>query len=87
MLSAKVGLFLQMLETHQADRDEGMGEVYLQMTRQDIAAYIGISPEAVTRSLRNLVNRGAITLSDRRHVQIIDRQRLEAAIAELRVTR
>jgi hypothetical protein len=41
----------------------------------------------VTRSLRNLVNRGAITLSDRRHVQIIDRQRLEAAIAELRVTR
>jgi CRP/FNR family transcriptional regulator len=84
---AKVGLFLQMLETHQADRDEGMGEVYLQMTRQDIAAYIGISPEAVTRSLRNLVNRGAITLSDRRHVQIIDRERLEAAIAELRVTR
>ena len=51
---AKVGLFLQMLETHQAARGEGMGEVYLQMTRQDIAAYIGISPEAVTRSLQIL---------------------------------
>lgn len=37
-----------------------MGEVYLQMTRQDIAAYVGITPEAVTRSLQDLVSRGAI---------------------------
>jgi CRP-like cAMP-binding protein len=77
---AKVGLFLQMLETHQAARGESMGEVYLQMTRRDIAAYAGITPEAVTRSLRDLVGRGAITFRDRRHVQIINRMRLEAAI-------
>jgi CRP/FNR family transcriptional regulator len=84
---AKVGLFLQMLETHQAARGESMGEVYLQMTRQDIGAYVGISPEAVTRSLRNLVSRGAITFRDRRHVQIIDRARLEAAISDIRIAR
>jgi CRP-like cAMP-binding protein len=84
---AKVGLFLQMLETHQAARGERVGEVYLQMTRRDIGAYVGISPEAVTRSLRDLVNRGAIALRDRRHVQIIDRSRLEAAISEVRTLR
>jgi CRP-like cAMP-binding protein len=79
---AKVGLFLQMLETHQATRGESIGEVYLQMSRRDIAAYAGISPEVVTRSLRNLVSRGAVTFRDRRHVQIINRARLEAAISE-----
>jgi CRP-like cAMP-binding protein len=84
---AKVGLFVQMLETHQAARAESMGEVYLQMTRRDIAAYVGITPEAVTRSLRDLVGRGAIALRDRRHVQIINRARLEAAISETRSNR
>lgn len=84
---AKVGLFLQMLETHQAARGESMGEVYLQMTRRDIAAFVGITPEAVTRSLRDLVNRGAITFRDRRHVQIINRARLEVAILPTRTSR
>ena len=77
---AKVGLFLQMLETHQATRGESMGEVYLQMTRQDIGAYVGISPEAVSRSLRDLVNHGVIAFRDRRHLQIVNRGRLEAII-------
>jgi len=84
---AKVGLSLQMLETHQAARGESMGEVYLQMTRRDVAAYVGITPETVTRSLRDLVNRGAITFRDRRHVQIINRARLEAAISDTRTAR
>ena len=83
----KVGLFLQMLETHQAARGDSSGEVYLQMTRRDIAAYVGMTPEAVTRSLRDLVHRGAITFRDRRHLQIIDRARLEAAISETRAPR
>jgi len=85
--SAKVGLFLQTLETHQAARGESIGEVYLQMTRRDIAAYVGITPEAVTRSLRHLVGQGAITFRDRRHVQIINRARLEAAISGTRTAR
>jgi CRP-like cAMP-binding protein len=84
---AKVGLFLQMLETHQAARGQSMGEVYFQMTRRDIAAYVAITPEAVTRSLRNLASRGAIAFRDRRHVQIINRARLEAAISGTRTTR
>jgi CRP-like cAMP-binding protein len=77
----------RVLETHQAARGESMGEVYLQMTRRDIAAYAGITPEAVTRSLRDLVGRGAITFRDRRHVQIINRMRLEAAIWPTRQAR
>jgi hypothetical protein len=84
----KVGLFLQMLETHQAARGESTGEVYLQMTRRDIASYAGITPEAVTRSLQDLVGRGAIAFRDRRHVQIVNRARLAAAVfRKTRITR
>jgi len=84
---AKVALFLQMLETHHAARGESVGEAYLQMTRRDIAAYVAITPEAVTLSLRDLVSRGAIAFRDRRHIQIINRTRLEAAISQTRLTR
>jgi predicted transcriptional regulator len=56
------------------------------MTRSDIAAYVGISPEAVSRSFRDLVSRGAITFRDRRHLKIIDRAQLEAVIAEVDTT-
>jgi CRP-like cAMP-binding protein len=52
------------------------------MIRSDIAAYVGISPEAVSRSFRDLVVHGAITFRDRRHVKIIDRAQLESVITE-----
>ncbi len=81
---AKLGLFLQMIETHQAAFGQPPGEVYLPMTRVDIGAYVGLSPEAVTRSLRELISRRAISMRDRRHVELIDRTRLEAAISEFR---
>jgi len=79
---AKLGLFLQMLETQQAAHGPSLGEVYVPMTRSDIGAYVGMSPEAVSRSLRDLVSLGAITFRDRRHIQIISRAKLEAAVSE-----
>jgi CRP/FNR family transcriptional regulator len=71
---AKLGLFLQMLEAQQG---AGAGEVFLPMSRTDIGSYVGLSAEAVTRSLRTLTLRGIIDFRDRRHVQIIDRARLD----------
>jgi CRP-like cAMP-binding protein len=82
----KIGLFIQMLETHQAGQEQVTQEVYLPMTRSDIGAYVGVSPEAVSRSFRDLVSLGAITFRDRRHLKIIDRAQLEAAIAEIDTT-
>jgi len=80
--TARVGLFIQFLETLQAAQREITEEIYLMMTRSDIGAYLGISPEAVSRSFRELASRGAIAFRDRRHLKIIDRALLEAAIAE-----
>jgi CRP/FNR family transcriptional regulator len=72
----RVGLFLQMLENVQAARGEGTGEIYLPMSRSDIGDYIGVSLEAVSRSFRALSSRGVIVFRNRRHVKIIDHDRL-----------
>ncbi len=81
-LGQKLGLFLQMLETQQVREGARGGEVFLPMSRSDIGSYAGITAEAVTRTLRTLAKHGVIGLRDRRHVQIIDRARLEMTVSE-----
>ncbi len=80
--TARIGLFLQMLEANQNARGESLQEIYLPMKRSDIGAYVGISLEAVGRSFRRLANRGAITVRNRRYVQITNRAEFEAAILD-----
>lgn len=79
---AKLGLFLQMLEAHQTTEGHYSQEIQVPMARTDIGAYVNMSPEAVTRSLRALVRRGVISVRDRHHIKIIDRAGLEEVIAE-----
>ena len=79
---AKLGLFLQMLEAHQATEGTCSQEIQVPMARTDIGAYVNMSPEAVTRSLWALVRRGVISVRDRHHIKIIDRAGLEEVIAE-----
>ena len=79
---AKIGLFIQMLGTDQHQAGETDAELYLPMSRADIGAYVGISAEAVSRGFGELVSCGAVLFTDRRHLKIVDRAKLEAAIAE-----
>ena len=79
---AKTALFIQMLETHQASRGESTEEVYLPMRRTDIGDYVGLSPEAVSRSFRALASRGVITFRDRRHLKIVSEAQLESVASE-----
>jgi CRP-like cAMP-binding protein len=79
---ARIGFFIQMLEAVQADQAQAAEELYLPMTYSDVAAYTAMSPESVSRAFRDLANRGAIALRDRRHLRITDRAVLEAAISE-----
>jgi CRP-like cAMP-binding protein len=83
---AKVGLFLQMLESYQAARGESTEEIYLPMSRSDIAAYIGTSLEAVNRSFRDLARQGIIALRNSRHLKIVSRTDLEAIAADNKVS-
>ena len=84
---AKLGLFLQMLEAHQNGEGHSSQEIRVPMPRTDIGAYVNMSPEAVTRSLRELVRRGLISVRERRYVKIIDRAGLDEAISEAVATK
>jgi CRP-like cAMP-binding protein len=57
--------------------DQTLDHVDLPISRYDIADYLGLSVETVSRSLTSLKNRGLIALSGPRLVRIIDRDALE----------
>jgi CRP/FNR family nitrogen fixation transcriptional regulator len=71
----KVGSFL--LEMAQRSSDSVSEGVVLQMSRYDIADYLALSAETVSRALTNLVQRSAIRFVGIHHVRIVDRSALE----------
>jgi CRP/FNR family transcriptional regulator, anaerobic regulatory protein len=79
---ARLALFLQMLDRSREARDGGSGEIYLPMSRTDIADYIGFSLAAVSRSFRTLAARQLISFRDRRHLLIADHAGLASLIAQ-----
>ena len=71
----KVGSFiLEMAMRLSSERDNS---VALPMSRYDIADYLAVSVETVSRALTDLKQRGVIKLSGTRVVRIVDRNALE----------
>jgi len=71
----KVGSFI--LEMTVRLSRAGSTQVALPMSRYDIADYLAVSVETVSRSLTDLKRRGLIRLSGTRTVEIMDREALE----------
>jgi CRP/FNR family nitrogen fixation transcriptional regulator len=71
----KVGSFILEMETRLS---HGRGEsIALPVSRYDIADYLAVSVETVSRSLTDLKQRGVIKLSGTRTIKIIERDVLE----------
>jgi CRP/FNR family transcriptional regulator, nitrogen fixation regulation protein len=58
---------------------DGPDRILLMMSRYDIADYLALSVETVSRILTNLRLRGTIALAGRRRVQIVDRSGLNGS--------
>jgi CRP/FNR family nitrogen fixation transcriptional regulator len=71
----KIGSFL--LELASRSPDAAAGKITLPISRYDIADYLALSVETVSRSLSDLKNRGVIKLLSTRTVMIIDRAALD----------
>src|SRR6266568_5387023 len=65
------GFLLEM-----ADRGAGGGAVELPMSRQDIADYLGLTIETVSRTLKHLENAAAIEVPKRRRILLRNRSAL-----------
>jgi CRP/FNR family transcriptional regulator, anaerobic regulatory protein len=72
-VSAEVRLmrFLNNLHQRMSKRLGNVDEIHLPMTREDIASYLGLTPETVSRVLARLRGEGLITINNRR-IKFID---------------
>ena len=70
----KVASFLIMIADQQAR--SGADEFDLPMTRSDIADYLGLTIETVSRTLKHLENAAAIEVPKRRRILLRDRSAL-----------
>jgi CRP-like cAMP-binding protein len=78
----RVAMFLSMLER----RPGGAGltaPISMPMSRSDVANYLGLSLEAVSRATSDLTRDRMIAFHDRHTVRILDRQRFDQLVADV----
>ncbi|HQT72430.1 MAG: hypothetical protein B7Z59_00365 [Acidiphilium sp. 37-67-22] len=75
--SQKVALFLDFLAGHPEMHADCKELVTIPMTRADIADYVGLSTESVSRTLQRLRRKGIIELVTSQQFRIRDRARLD----------
>jgi CRP-like cAMP-binding protein len=81
--TGKFAMFIKMLERDEHSRTESSGSrtLMVPMTRTDIADYLGLSPEAVSRTTSRLVRRGILAFPDRHRVRILNPSELDRLAA------
>lgn len=73
----RVAAFLVMLRNHQVESGGSAQDLELTMSRADIASYLRLAAETVSRVMQRFQRRGLIQV-ERRHVTLLDPDRLEA---------
>lgn len=77
----KVATFLLSISRRMKERHWKATEFLLSMPRQDIANYLGLAVETVSRLFAHYQDEGIIKV-DRRHITILDMDRLTAIVGE-----
>ena len=71
----RLAMFILMLARSQEARNENETDIYLPMTRSDIADYLGLTLATVSRSFRMLEGSDFVRFSNRRHLRILSIER------------
>jgi CRP/FNR family transcriptional regulator len=75
-------MFLSMLETNNA-ADPTADLIALPMSRSDIANYVGLSPEAMSRATGQLTKQGILKFDGPHVVRVVDRHRFRGLAADI----
>ena len=78
----RVAMFLSMLERRAAE-PEVTPTISVPMSRSDVASYLGLSLEAVSRATAALTRRHTIAFVDRHTVRIVDRGFFDKLVADV----
>lgn len=77
----RVAMFIALLERmERVSRSSHAPWLYLPMSRSDIADFVGLSLEAVSRAFTALARDGILKFRAKRHFQVTDRAALQALI-------
>jgi CRP-like cAMP-binding protein len=80
----RLAMFVRLLEQHTwPPRKAGDTEIAVPMKRSDVANYLGLSAEAVSRATRMLERRGVLRFTGRHRVQILDRRQFDRLVAKV----
>jgi CRP/FNR family transcriptional regulator len=71
--TARLAIFLQLMEELQINRDEPANEIHLPMNRIEIGKYVGLSAAALSRAFAKLEADGVVEQRNRRHLKVKDR--------------
>jgi CRP-like cAMP-binding protein len=80
--AGRLAMFLGMLEKHSAEHSQ-TGWIQLPMSRTDIAEYLGLSLESVSRATSALSRSGIVTFQGGHAAKVIDRARFEKLVSAL----
>ncbi|HUJ98056.1 MAG TPA: Crp/Fnr family transcriptional regulator [Stellaceae bacterium] len=76
----KLAMFLEMLEQRQHERGWDTEIIYLPMSRSDIADYVGLSVEAVSRAVSTLRAEAVVSCRTKLQFRVSDRPRFRELI-------
>jgi len=78
----KIATFLQMLVRRASHPDIKSDTVELPLTRDEIANFLGLTLETVSRQLSVFKKEGIVQFTDRRHFTVVDMQALHMATGD-----
>lgn len=73
----RIAMFIQQLECTAGDRHNVPRDIELPMSRSDIASYLGLSLESVSRATAKLQRRGIIAFPNRHLARVLDRAQFD----------
>lgn len=82
----RLSRFLLQLSSRLVQSGRSQLQIHLPMSRRDIASYLGVAHETISRSMSTLADRGCVTVSNR-EVHIHDLEGLKACARRVRPPR
>lgn len=82
--AGRFAMFIRQLEEHAWPPRKGAAtDIAFPMKRSDVANYLGLSAEAVSRATRLLERRGLLRFTGRHRVEILDRRQFDRLVAKV----
>jgi CRP/FNR family transcriptional regulator len=79
--TGRIAMFMSMLCRNEYGKDVSQRRIRVPMTRSDVAEYLNLTPEAVSRGCQQLARGGILAFPNRHTPQIVDLERFEQLIS------